>query len=149
MDIPSTKSLLATAIIFFAILIATHLNNFNENNLKEICEATPCTDSTCLHWDSHLKRCGTRSALNHEKYESILEFTFFQQDSLSIFLSNIKKQNDDFLKKYSSFIKLIEKNELFTDSIIDQMKRRTYCDSIKLTKTLNKHINFIYNNLCK
>lgn len=126
-------SLLILATTFFA---CTYENT--EDVLRKRCEATPCTDSLCLHWDPIIKRCGTEEALlneykrlSPEAYEKILQ----SNDSLRAIQleqqENHLKTKDSLLVLFSKKMKELEDKDILLDSMLYQMKLNHFCKAIK------------------
>ena len=104
-----TMKLTKIALLILVTFFVACTDEYAEDVLRERCEATPCTDSLCLHWDPIIKRCGTEEALlneykriSPEAYEKILQ----RNDSLRVIQL---EQQEKHLKTKDSLLVLFSK----------------------------------------
>ena len=132
-------------IILLLILIESFIactDEYAEEVLRKRCEATPCTDSLCLHWDPVIKRCGSEEAIlneykriSPEAYEKILQ----SNDSLRVL--QLKQQEkhlktkDSLLVLFSKKMKEHKNKDALLDSMLHQMKLNHFCQTIKREKS--------------
>lgn len=144
-------------LLFFTATFLACTDEYAEDVLRERCEATPCTDSLCLHWDPIIKRCGTEEALlneykriSPETYEKILQ----SNDSLRVIQLEQQekhlKTKDSLLVLFSKKMKENKDKDVLLDSMLYQMKLNHFCKTIKKEKlSLFWQAALIASEICK
>jgi len=114
--IKTMKYIIIMLMICISMLFFACGTPYDEVSLKKRCEATPCMDSLCLHWNPELKRCGTSVALNVEwriKKQEQIGYLSKENDSLEKEVKYLKQKNDSLLSQKNTFLKenIIMKND--------------------------------------
>ena len=120
------------AIVAIAVIVV--LGVFFDTIEKKIerihCEATPCTDSLCLHWNDSLNRCGTAEALFREIQLKRNEKEKHVNDSLhNLLLAAIKKE-DSLITQYTLYTNRVEEQIKAIDIYSKILKKNEMLDSI-------------------
>ena len=159
---PQKKLLIALIfVIVFVFILGYNFFDVIEKKIERIhCEATPCTDSLCLHWNDSLNRCGTAEALFREIQLKRNEKEKQVNDSLhNLLLAAIKKEDslitqytlytnrvEEQIKAIDIYSKILRKNEML-DSIFNRLRGQELMILEKKRKELIKPNRL--KNLCR
>lgn len=142
-------------LIILIVNFLSACDDYEEKLQRERCEATPCTDSLCLHWNSILKRCGTEIALlNEHKRVSLERYERILHDNVEIQKRQIEIQERHLHIKdslFSLFLEVMKKNDesnLKFDSLLDQRNYDVFCEIIKKRNTSLYWMRLLSTEIC-
>lgn len=135
------KIFIAIAVILILFVAFHSFNNIEKRFEKIHCEATPCTDSLCLHWNDSLQRCGTADALFNEAQRTKNERLFQANDSLhTLLLATIAKE-DSLIAQYISHTNKLEEQIKTVDIYSHRLKKIEVLDSLFLKLRTEEYLN--------